>query len=39
MDVEKLVEVVRNLRSRITAWHSAEDVADLLIAHGVTVQE
>ena len=40
MDVwEKLVEVVRNLRSRITAWHTAEDIADLLIAHGVTVQE
>ena len=36
---EKLVEVVRNLRSRITAWHTAEDIADLLIANGVTVQE
>ena len=40
MDVrEKLVEIVRNLRSRITAWHTAEDIADLLIAHGVTAQE
>jgi hypothetical protein len=36
---EKLVEVVRNLRNRITAWHTAEDIADLLIANGVTVQE
>jgi hypothetical protein len=38
MDVrEKLVEIVRNLRNRITAWHTAGDIADLLISNGVTV--
>ena len=33
---EKLIELVRNLRGKITAWHTAEDIADHLIANGVT---
>ena len=40
MDVrEKLVELMQNVRSRSSAWDTNKDVADYLIAHGVTVQE
>ena len=35
-DREKLIELVKDLRSKITAWHTAEDIADHLIANGVT---
>ena len=39
MDVrEKLVELMLNVRSRSSAWETNGDVADYLIAHGVTVQ-
>ena len=34
---EKLIELVKNVRSKITAWHTAEDIADMLIANGVTI--
>ena len=38
MDVwEKLVELMQNVRSRSSAWDTNKDVADYLIAHGVTV--
>ena len=38
MDVrEKLVELMLNVRSRSSAWETNGDVADYLIAHGVTV--
>ena len=36
---EKLIELVREIRRKATAWHTAEDIADMLIANGVTVQE
>ena len=40
MDVrEKLVELMQNVRSHSSAWDTNKDVADYLIAHGVTVQE
>ena len=40
MDVrEKLVELMQNVRSRSSAWDTNKDVADYLIAHGITVQE
>ena len=40
MDVrEKLVELMQNVRSRSSVWETNGDVADYLIAHGVTVQE
>ena len=40
MDVrEKLVELMRNVRSRGSVWDTNGDVADYLIYHGVTVQE
>ena len=40
MDVrEKLVELMQNVRSRSSAWDTNKDVADYLIAYGVTVQE
>ena len=32
---EKLVELVSNMRIKITAWHTAEDIADMLIANDV----
>lgn len=34
---EKLIEIVREIRRTITAWHTAEDIADKLIANGVTI--
>ena len=34
---EKLIELVSNMRTKITAWHTAEDIADHLIANGVTI--
>ena len=40
MDVrEKLVELMQNVRSRSSAWDTNKDVADYLIAHGVTIQK
>ena len=40
MDVrEKLVKLMQNVRSRSSVWETNGDVADYLIAHGVTVQE
>lgn len=33
---EKLIKLVREMRRTITAWHTAEDIADRLIANGVT---
>lgn len=35
---EKLIEIVREIRRTTTAWHTAEDIADKLIANGVTIQ-
>ena len=37
-DREKLIELVREMQRKITAWHTAEDIADHLLANGVTVQ-
>ena len=34
---EKLIELVREIRRKATAWHTAEDIADMLIANGVTL--
>lgn len=34
---EKLIELVGNVRRKVTAWHTAEDIADMLIANGVTI--
>ena len=40
MDVrKKLVELMQNVRSHSSAWDTNKDVADYLIANGVTVQE
>ena len=40
MDVrEKLVELMRIVRSSSSVWDTNGDVADYLIYHGVTVQE
>ena len=32
---EKLIELVGNMRRKITAWHTAGDIADHLIANDV----
>ena len=32
---EKLIELVRDMRRKITAWHTTEDIADMLIANDV----
>jgi hypothetical protein len=37
-DREKLIELVGNVRRKITAWHTTEDIADILIANGATIQ-
>lgn len=34
---EKLIEIVREIRKTTTAWHTAEDIADKLIANGITI--
>ena len=34
---EKLIELIGNMRRKITAWHTIEDIADMLIANGVTI--
>ena len=34
---EKLIELVRNMRSKITVWHTSEEIADMLIASGVAI--
>ena len=40
MDVrEKLVGLLKPVRSRSNVWTTTGDIADYLIAHGVTVQE
>ena len=36
---EKLIELVSEIRRKTTAWHTTEDIADMLIANGVTVQK
>ena len=36
---EKLIELVKNVRSKITVWHTSEEIADMLIANGVTIQK
>lgn len=38
-DREKLIELMANVRSRSSVWDSAGDIADHLIANGVTVQK
>ena len=34
---EKLIELVRYMRRTVTPWHTSGDIADMLIANGMTI--